>query len=384
MYSLNKKIGIIGGGQLGKMMILDAKRLGLEVVTLDPSETCPSHSISDEHIIASFNDKEAYDELANKVDVITYEFEHINAEFLEALEAEGHKVYPTAKSLKIIQDKYTQKSLLREAGILMPEFIKVDGLEDLKIAGEKFGYPFMLKATTGGYDGKGNAVVKTASDIEKQYNVLGAGKVDLMAEKFCNFIKEISVLACRGLNGDIAVYPVAENIHIDSILDETIVPAEIKEISEKNAMEMAHKVMEIFQGVGMFCTEMFVDENGEILLNEVAPRPHNSGHYTIEATLTSQYEQHIRAIIGLPLGDVSLRSKAVMKNILGTEIDGKTIVEGIEETYNNPRVKVHIYGKKESKVGRKMGHLTVIGDDIETIRKEAKLAYDSIRIVGGK
>ena len=380
----NKKIGIIGGGQLGKMMILDAKRLGFEVVTLDPTDKCPSHSISDEHIVASFQNKEAYKELASKVDVITYEFEHINAEFLEVLEKEGHKVYPTAKSLKVIQDKYTQKSVLKDAGVLTPEFIKVNSIEDLKLAGKKFGYPFMLKATTGGYDGKGNAVVKKISDIEKKYNALGGSEVSLMAEKFLNFKKEISVLACRGIDGKIVIYPVAENIHINSILEETMVPAEIKRKNEIKAMEMARNVMEIFEGVGMFCTEMFVDENGEIYLNEVAPRPHNSGHYTIEATLTSQYEQHIRAIVGLPLGDVELISPVVMKNILGTQKEGKSIVKGIEKTYNNPRVKVHIYGKEISRPGRKMGHLTVIGDDIEKAREEARLASSNIKIVGGE
>lgn len=384
MSSLNKKIGIIGGGQLGKMMILDAKRLGFEVVTLDPSEKCPSHSISDEHIVASFQSKEAYKKLAEKVDVITYEFEHIHADFLEALEEDGHKVYPTAKSLKIIQDKYTQKCLLKDAGVLTPEFIKINALEDLKLAGKQFGYPFMLKATTGGYDGKGNAVVKSASDIAKQYKALGAGEVSLMAEKFLNFKKEISVLACRGIDGKIVIYPVAENIHMNSILDETIVPAVIDKESETKAMEMAHAVMEIFDGVGMFCTEMFVDEDSEIYLNEVAPRPHNSGHYTIEGTFTSQYEQHIRAIVGLPLGDVQLRSPIVMKNILGTEREGKAMVKGIEKTYNNPRVKVHIYGKQISKLGRKMGHLTVVGEDIDEVREEAKEAYNSIKIVGGK
>jgi 5-(carboxyamino)imidazole ribonucleotide synthase len=384
MNSLNKKIGIIGGGQLGKMMILDAKRLGFEVVTLDPTENCPSHSVSDEHIIASFHSKEAYKTLAEKVDVITYEFEHIHADFLEALEKEGHKVYPTAKSLKIIQDKFSQKSLLKEAGILTPEFIKINGIEDLKIAGKKFGYPFMLKATTGGYDGKGNAVVRNVSDLKNKYEVLGAGEVPLMAEKFLNFKKEISVLACRGIDGEIEIYPVAENIHINSILDETIVPADINESSQRKAMDMAHNVMEIFEGIGMFCTEMFVDENGEIYLNEVAPRPHNSGHYTIEGTLTSQYEQHIRAIVGLPLGDVQLRSPIVMKNILGTGKEGKALVKGIEETYNNPRVKAHIYGKKISKPGRKMGHLTVIGASVENLREEAKVASNHIKIIGGE
>lgn len=384
MNFLGKKVGIIGGGQLGKMMILDAKRLGIEVVTLDPSKDCPSHSISDKHIIASFNDKEAYDELAKEVDIITYEFEHINADFLQSLENEGHIIYPTPKSLRIIQDKYTQKSCLRDAGIMMPEFIKVQDIEDLKLAGEKFGYPYMLKATTGGYDGKGNAVIKSESDIENQYNALGGGKISLMAEKFCNFTKEISVLACRGINGDIAVYPVAENIHVNSILDETIVPADISKACEVKAMEMAHAVMEIFEGVGMFCTEMFVDDEDNVYLNEVAPRPHNSGHYTIEGTLTSQYEQHIRAIIGLPLGSVALRSPSVMKNILGTGQEGTSVVTGIEDAYSNPNVKVHIYGKKVSKPGRKMGHITVIGDDIESIREEIKKAYDGISIIGGQ
>lgn len=382
MNPLKKKIGIIGGGQLGKMMILDAKRYGFEVVTLDPNESCPSHSISDKHIKASFQSEEAYRDLASQVDVITYEFEHINADFLVTLENEGHTVYPTASSLKVIQDKFDQKTRLVEAGIKMPNFIKVTTLEDLVQAGETFGYPFMLKATKGGYDGKGNAVVKNKESIEDQFKTLGSGQIPLMAEKFLNFEKEISVLACRGIKGDIVVYPVAENIHENSILDETIVPADIDKTSEKKAMKMAYQVMEIFQGVGMFCTEMFVDTDGEIYLNEVAPRPHNSGHYTIEGTLTSQYEQHIRAITGLPLGDVSLRSPIVMKNILGTGSTGPAVVEGLEQTYGNPNVKVHIYGKTESKPGRKMGHLTVVGHDIKEVRKEALEAYNHIRIRG--
>lgn len=380
---IKKKIGIIGGGQLGKMMILDAKRLGFEVVTLDPSKQCPSHSISDKHIHASFHDESAFKSLAEQVDVITYEFEHIHADFLEDLETKGHKVYPTAKSLKIIQDKYTQKSLLLKSGVPMPEFVKVKTVEDMIEAGKTFGYPYMLKATTGGYDGKGNAVVKDEEDVKNAFDTLGSGSVSLMAEKFIKFTKEISVLACRGITGDIVVYPVAENIHRNSILDETIVPAAISESSEKKAMVMAHDVMEIFDGVGMFCTEMFVDEAGDVYLNEVAPRPHNSGHYTIEGTLTSQYENHIRAIVGLPFGDVSLRSPIVMRNILGSGSAGPTVVEGLSDAYLNPNVKVHIYGKTESKPGRKMGHLTVIGKAIDAIRGEAQVAFDQIKIIGG-
>jgi len=382
MNPVMKKIGIIGGGQLGKMMILDAKRLGFEIVTLDPSEKCPSHSISDKHIQASFHDEEAYKALAEEVDVITYEFEHIHADFLEALEQAGHIVYPTASSLKIIQDKYTQKTLLKDSGIPMPDFVKIENLSDLKEAGQNYGYPFMLKATKGGYDGKGNAVIKSESDIQTQYEALGAGVIPLMAERFCDFVKEVSVLACRGIDGNIAVYPVAENIHKESILDETIVPAILEDTSAQKAMKMAHDVMEIFEGVGMFCTEMFVDEVGDVFLNEVAPRPHNSGHYTIEATLTSQYEQHIRAISGLPLGDVSLRCPVVMRNVLGTGDEGPTQINGLDLVYANPNVKVHLYGKACSKPGRKMGHITVIGSDIDTIRKQAQMAIEKIQIIG--
>ncbi len=383
MNPLEKRIGIIGGGQLGKMMVLDAKRLGFEIVTLDPTEDCPSHSISDEHIVASFQDEAAYRALADAVDVITYEFEHIDAHLLSSLEAAGHAVYPTAASLKIIQDKYEQKRHVKASGVLTPDFMKVETTADMKRAGETYGFPYMLKATTGGYDGKGNAVVGGPEEIEEQFAALGAGKVGLMAEKFIDFDREISVLACRGLNGDIVVYPVAENIHVDSILDETLVPARMKAESRDKAMKMAHDIMEIFEGVGMFCTEMFLDRSGEVYLNEVAPRPHNSGHYTIEATLTSQYEQHIRAITGLPLGDVELIRPVAMKNILGQGVTGPARVLGVEKAYEDPDVKVHIYGKKLSKPGRKMGHITAIAETLEDARQAVNRAYQAIRIQGG-
>ncbi len=384
MNPLEKRIGIIGGGQLGKMMVLDAKRLGFEIVTLDPTEDCPSHSISDEHIRASFQDEAAYRALADAVDVITYEFEHIDADLLSALETTGHAVYPTADSLKIIQDKFTQKSHVKAAGILTPAFMKVETMQDMELAGETYGFPYMLKATTGGYDGKGNAVVGGPEEIEMQFAALGAGKVGLMAEKFIDYDREISVLACRGLQGDIVVYPVAENIHSNSILDETLVPARMSAKSRDKAMDMAHEIMEIFEGVGMFCTEMFLDPSGEVYLNEVAPRPHNSGHYTIEATATSQYEQHIRAITGLPLGDVDLIRPVAMKNILGEGPVGPSQVLGVDKAYENPHVKVHVYGKKVSKPGRKMGHITATGETLEEARASVEEAYRLIRIQGGK
>ena len=383
MKNIEKKIGIIGGGQLGKMMIQEAKKMGFYITVLDPTLKCPAHTLVDEHIVANFDDETAIRLLASKSDVITYEFEHIGADILETLENEGVKVYPTAKSLKIIQNKYSQKSLLLKNNIPMPEFTSVKTPNDIKNAGEKYGYPFLLKSCTGGYDGKGNFVIHNENEINEGFKALGSGKIPLMAEKFFPFTMEISVLACRGINGEIEVYPVAENIHHDNILFETRVPANISEETSKKAMELAKSVMEIFEGVGMFCVEMFVDKDGNVALNEVAPRPHNSGHYTIEACMTSQFEQHIRAVSGLPLGSSKLIMPTVMRNLLGEEgFNGNATVEGADEALSIKGVYLHIYGKEKSVPKRKMGHLTVISDTLEEASEKAKKAYDFIKIKG--
>lgn len=384
MNPLEKRVGIVGGGQLGKMMILDAKRMGFYVVVLDPTEDCPAHSICDYHIVKSFTDRKAYEELAKMVDVITYEFEHISSEILKDLVEQGHTVYPNPYSLEVIQDKKTQKDRLIAHGIKTPDFIPVDSIDSIYKAGNEFSYPIMLKATKGGYDGKGNSLIKDRESVAESFKALGSGKVGLIAERFCPFEKEISVLACRDTQGHISVYPVAENIHKDSILDETIVPASISEESRQKAMDMAYSVMEVFSDVGMFCTEMFVTKDGDILLNEVAPRPHNSGHYTIEGCLTSQYEAHIKAITGMTIGDVSLRTPCVMKNILGSGVTGDVKITGIDEMSKYPFVKLHIYGKSTSKVNRKMGHLTAIGESVESARVSVLEAFNKIKITGKK
>lgn len=381
--NIHKKIGIIGGGQLGQMMILEAKKMGFYITVLDPTLNCPAHTIVDEHIVADFEDEKAIRLLAEKSDVVTYEFEHINAQVLKQLEAEGKKVYPTATSLEIIQNKFSQKSLLKKDGIPVPDFMAVSSPAEILAAGKEYGFPLMLKACTGGYDGKGNYVVKNENDCENGYKELGGGTLPLMAEKFYPFIMEISVLACRAINGDIKVYPVAENIHKDSILDKTRVPASISAKTTENAMNLAKRVMEVFEGVGMFCVEMFVDKDGNVAINEVAPRPHNSGHYTIEACVTSQFEQHIRAVSGLPLGDPSLVRPVVMRNILGEEgSSGKAVVEGADEALAIPGVTLHVYGKETSKPKRKMGHLTAIAATLEEAEKNADMAKDFIKIKG--
>lgn len=380
-YFLDKKIGIIGGGQLGQMMLLEAKKMGFHAVVLDPSEDCPCHTLCDEHIVASFDDEDAFNLLAQKTDVITYEFEHINAKALERLEEKGYKVYPTASSLEVIQDKLTQKQAMQKANLPVPDFMPVDSIEDMEKAGELYGYPFMLKARTGGYDGKGNAVVRSKESIESAYEELGGGSILLMAERTVDFKMETSVLACRSLNGDIVTYPVGDNYHIDSILHETKVPANIPPKAADTAMRVATSVMEVFDGIGMFCVEMFVTKDNDILINEVAPRPHNSGHYTIEGCITSQFENHIRAVVGMPLGDTSLIGPTVMINLLGeVGYEGLAKVEGLEKAMALKGVTLHIYGKSHTKPKRKMGHITVTSNSVAKAEAIAKEAFSYVKI----
>ena len=377
-----QKIGIIGGGQLGKMMILEAKKIGFYVTILDPTKSCPAHSIADQHLVADFDDREAIRKLAQKSDLITYEFEHIDVEVLKELEAEDYKIYPTAHSLEIIQNKYYQKNVLKEEQIAVPEFKKVTNSKDIREAAEDFDYPVMLKSCTGGYDGKGNALIDNQAEVESAFKELRAGKTPLMVERYIPFKKEISIIAARGLTGEMKVYPAGENEHRDNILYETKVPADISDELEKEAEEFAREVLEVFEGIGIFCVEMFVTEDNELLVNEIAPRPHNSGHYTIEGCVTSQFEQHIRAITALPLGDPSLLRPAVMRNILGSGEEGKAEIVGLEPALAVESVKVHIYQKTISRPGRKMGHLTVTGDSLDQAAERALEASQLIEIKG--
>ena len=385
-YPLNQKIGIIGGGQLGKMMIQEAKKLGVYVTILDPTKDCPASTICDEHIVASFSDEEAMLSLAKKSDVITYEFEHINYEYLMKLEDLGYKIYPSPKCLKIIQNKFTQKTILKENNINVPDFCLINNIEDIKRLSKDFSYPLVLKTCTGGYDGKGNYLIKSEEDIEKGFNTLNPNlDKQLMVEKFVDFNMEVSVLACGGLDKNIKVYPVGNNIHIDNILHKTVVPANISEDSRKNAIDIAYKIIDILDGVGMFCVEFFITKTGEVLVNEIAPRPHNSGHYTIEGCVTSQFENHIRAILSLPLGSTKLLNNAVMINLLGEEgYKGQALVDGIIDALNIENVYVHIYGKNQTVPKRKMGHLTAISNSLKEAEESATKAYNSIKFISKK
>ena len=376
------KIGIIGGGQLGKMMILEAKRLGFYTAILDPYEKCPAHSIADMHIVADFDDYEALNTLAGQCQVITYEFEHIHADALIEINA-STPVYPSPDALKVIQNKYDQKTALKKSGLPVPVFRLVSSVDDIVVAGEEFGFPLVLKTCTGGYDGKGNAFIKDVSCARQGFKALGEAETPLMVEQFIDFTMEISVVACRGINGETVLYPTCKNIHKDSILDMTLAPAPITPETSELARGVARKVMEAFEGVGIFCVEFFVLRDGSVMVNEVAPRPHNSGHYTIEACVTNQFENHIRTIAGLPPGKTDLLQNAVMCNILGEcGYGGKAIVSGLYDTLMIPGAKVHIYGKEYTAPKRKMGHITVTAEDSDTALKNAIEARGRIKVIG--
>ncbi len=374
-----KRIGIVGGGQLGKMMILAAKYLDYSFVIMDPVERCPAHSIADEHIVADFDDVDAMLELAKRVDVVTYEFEHISVQALQKMEEQGHRVYPSSETLLRIQNKKNQKDWLRSHGLPVPDYMEITGPESFAEAERRYGYPYVLKTCTGGYDGKGNAVVRSKDAVAEAYEALGAGKLPLMAEEWVPFEKEVSILVCQSTNGEVAVFPVAENVHKNNILDETTVPAVISEGARRQAMEIAEKAVRAFHAYGMLCIELFVTKDQKILVNELAPRPHNSGHYTIEGCYTSQYENHIRAILGLPLGNPDLIRPTAMKNLIGAR-NGKANVQGLEEAYRLPNLKVHIYGKEMVSAGRKMGHLTATGDTVEEALDTVRKAHRMITI----
>jgi len=374
-------VGIIGGGQLGKMMLTEMKKMNLQAAILDPDADCPAHSLADDHLIADFFDSEAIKRLAARTDIITYEFEHIDAGVLQELSGAGHTIYPRPWNLQVINNKLDQKKLLAEKDIPVPEFIAVSNRQDLKEASEQLGRPFMLKSCTGGYDGKGNYLVEEGENPEKAFAELEGGKRELMAEEYIPYTREISALICRRPRGTALLYPLAHNIHENSILKKTQVPAVLPENLRGRAGEIAYRVADIFSAVGLFCIELFVTEE-EVLLNEVAPRPHNSGHFSLEACITSQFENHIRAILDLPLGSTGLISPAAMRNILGSPPAGPTRVEGLEEALSVPESKIHLYGKSRTYKDRKMGHITALAETVEEASVLVEEARAKINICG--
>lgn len=295
--SNRKTIGIVGGGQLGRMLTQAAHTLGFRVVVLDPTENSPASQIAEEHILGSFKDKEKILELGKVSDFITFEIESANEEALDELVAQGKVVHPSPNTLRTIKDKFMQKTFLQNADIPVADFALTDSVEDIKKQGEVFGYPFLLKSRFDAYDGRGNVVVKSESEIQDAYMKLGGSK--LYAEKFFPFVKELAVISVRGADGEMIVYPVVETIHQNNICHIVRSPANISKDVEIHARELAEKVLSNLGGVGVFAIEMFLSGEGEVVVNEIAPRVHNSGHHTIEAFNMSQFEAHIRAITSI-------------------------------------------------------------------------------------
>jgi len=350
-----KRLGIIGGGQLGMMITEAAKNLSehiSEITVLDPTENCPAAQAGAKQIVGDFKDELAILKLAEQSDIITYEIESGNTDVLSKLKA---KIEPSPSTLGIIQDKFSQKTFLSENELPVSQFYEITSLSDLHEKIKDLGLPVLLKARRDAYDGRGNFKITSENEIEKAYQHFD-GK-SLMVEKFVNFKMEVSVIAARNTKGDIAAYPLVENIHENNILKMTIAPARVSDDVIKDAGEIARKTMEVLKGAGVFGIEMFIDQDDKILINEIAPRVHNSGHHTLQSCKTSQFEQHLRAILGLELGNIDLIHKTVMCNILGPDgFEGK--YKPVELEKDNVYLKM--YGKDISKPQRKIGHFNIV------------------------
>ncbi len=367
-FSIRKpvRLGIVGGGQLGKMMAVEAKRMFMKVVILDPSKDCPASSLADKLIIGDFSDEQKIYDLSKEVDIMTFEIELANANALNNLEESGFLVHPSPKTLSIIQNKYRQKKFLRENMITVPDFDLVSSEEQLMHYCSNSGFPVLLKACEDSYDGRGNYLIRSKDEVSKAMTYFSGRQC--MVEKFVNFKKEISIMVARNLSGTISYFPIAENIHENHILKTSIIPARISKETERKAIDLAIRTMKSLKGSGIFGIEMFVDEDDNVLINEIAPRPHNSGHYSIEACSISQFEQHIRAILDYPILQPTLLSNAVMINILGPDnYTGPYEITGIDELFTIPGVKIHVYGKLETKPNRKLGHVTIVSNNTDPI-----------------
>jgi len=352
---MTKRLGIIGGGQLGMMITEAAKNLSeyiSEITVLDPTENCPAAQAGAKQIVGNFKDEIAILKLAEQSDIITYEIESGNTDVLSKLKAE---IEPSPSTLSIIQDKLSQKTFLSENGLPISQFYEITSLDDLREKIKDLGLPVLLKSRRDAYDGRGNFKITSSDEIEKAYQYFD-GK-SLMVEKFVNFKMEVSVIAARNTKGDITTYPLVENIHENNILKMTIVPARVSDDVISNASEIAKKTMEVLKGAGVFGIEMFIDQDDKILINEIAPRVHNSGHHTLQSCKTSQFEQHLRAILGLELGSTDLIHRTVMCNILGPDgFEGKYKPVQLE----NDDAYLKMYGKNISKPQRKLGHFNVV------------------------
>lgn len=362
-------IGVLGGGQLGRMMASAAHNLGMQIAVLDPDRNAPAAQVANRHVLGDFRDPQRIRELAVGCDILTVEIEHVNADTLDALAQQGVPVQPIPATIRLIQDKLNQKRHLAAHDLPVAPFLDVPDAQAAEAATQQFGYPFLLKSRLSAYDGRGNAVVPNPDTLPMAAQALGGYERGLYVEQFVPFERELAVMVARGLDGALAVYPVVETVHKNNILHRVFAPAPIDQALQERAREIARRAIATFEGAGIFGVEMFQLANGEVLINEIAPRPHNSGHYTIEACATSQFEQHVRAILGLPLGDPSLKvGAAAMINVLGAG-DGllAETQRPLERALEVPGASIHWYGKTSVRAQRKMAHITIVAPDQATL-----------------
>ena len=368
-------LGVLGGGQLGRMFAIAARRMGYRVHTFSPQDDSPAGQIADVAVTASYEDLEALRTFARGVDVVTFEFENVPIEAIDAVEALA-PVRPSGVALHTAQQRAREKTFLADRGVPTAPFAPAATLDELWEAVARVGTPAVIKTAAFGYDGKGQHKVATPADVEHIWTAIG--HQEAVVEKFISLQAEVSIVAARGADGDIAAYSPFENRHRNHILDVTTVPAAITPAVAKQAAEIARTILEELQYVGVLCVEYFVSTDGELLVNELAPRPHNSGHLTFDAAVTSQFEQQVRAVCGLPLGSPEIPRPAAMANLLGDLwVDGEP---NWAAACRFTDVKLHLYGKTDPRPGRKMGHLTAVGRTVQDAQDRVIAARDALLI----
>ncbi len=373
-------LGILGGGQLARMTAEAAARLGIEVAILEREANSPAGRMAAREVTGEWTERERLAALAQGALAVTLENEFVDAPSLAWLQEQGVPVFPTAQTLGAVQDKLAQKRFMAEAGIPVPEFAEVTAREDIEAAGERWGWPVVLKARRDSYDGYGNATVRSPEEIDAACERLGWPKRALLVEAWVPFARELAVMVARGRGGECVVYPVVETVQRNHICHVVRARAQVTPEVERTAAEIARRAVKAIGGIGVFGVELFEAEDGSTLYNEIAPRPHNSGHYTIEGCVTSQFENHTRAVLGLPLGSADMVAPAaVMVNLLGMR-NGPAQADGLAGALVAPGAHVHIYGKLASRTGRKMGHVTALGETVAEAEARARAAADAITL----
>ena len=370
-------LGMLGGGQLGRMFAVAASTLGYKVIVLEPDPDCPAAQFADKHIVAAYDDEQALEQLGKECDVITTEFENIPAAVLNKL-SQNCVVYPPADAVEKAQDRIVEKEFISSCGLLPVPYVVIISKSDIQKAGESITFPAIMKTARFGYDGKGQQTINAADEIESAF--LAANQVPCVLEQRVDLECEVSVILGRNKNGETECFPLAENIHQDGILFQTLVPAKVSESISQAAQAAAKRMADKLNYVGVLAVEFFVTKQGALLVNEMAPRTHNSGHFTIDACVTSQFEQQVRMVCGLPFGDTKLLSSVVMTNMLG-DLWGnpdKGLQPHWEHLLQSKSTKLHLYGKKEARSGRKMGHFCTLSDKVAEAQKEAVEIFEQL------